>query len=69
MKVCIETTDEGFLVYDEDAPESQEQAASVDEALEIARSMLGSAGVEDDAMSSQDPGPEEQAFQQGFEGA
>ena len=68
MRVCIETADEGFLVYDEDAPESQEQAASVDEALEIARSMLGSEGVEDDAMA-QGPGPEERAFQQGFKGS
>ncbi len=50
MKVCIEQTAEGFLVY-QDEPEGMEgmeseesygePVATVDEALEAARSMLG----------------------------
>lgn len=68
MRVCIETSGEGFVVYDEDAPDSQQQAQSVDEALEAARSMLGSGG---DALGGEDmgAGAEEAAFQDGFAGA
>lgn len=68
MRVCIETSGEGFVVYDEDAPDSQQQAQSVDEALEAARSMLGSGG---DALGGKDmeAGAEEAAFQNGFAGA
>lgn len=68
MRVCIETSGEGFVVYDEDAPDSQQQAQSVDEALEAARSMLGSGG---DALGGEDmgAGAEEAAFQNGFAGA
>ncbi len=50
MKVCIEQTPEGFLVY-QDEPEGMEAmegqesygepVASVDEALEAARALLG----------------------------
>ncbi len=68
MRVCIETSGDGFVVYDEDAPDSQQQAQSVDEALEAARSMLGSGG---DALGGEDmgAGAEEAAFQNGFAGA
>lgn len=67
MRVCIETSGEGFVVYDEDAPDSRQQAQSVDEALEAARSMLGSGG---DALGGEDieAGAEEAAFQNGFAG-
>lgn len=69
MRVCIETSGEGFAVYDEDAPDvPKQQAASVDEALEAARSLLGSGG---DALGGEDmrAGAEEAAFQNGFAGA
>lgn len=67
MRVCIETSGDGFVVYDEDALDSQQQAQSVDEALEAARAMLGSGG---DALGGEDmeAGAEEAAFQNGFAG-
>jgi hypothetical protein len=39
MKLCIEQTTEGFAVYIEG--QEPQMAASVDEALELGRSMLG----------------------------
>jgi hypothetical protein len=39
MKLCIEQTPEGFAVYIEG--QEPQMAASVDEALELGRSMLG----------------------------
>ena len=64
MKLCIETASEGFAVYDEANPDMPEMAASVDEALEIARSMLGGdAEMEEPKMDG------EEAFTQGFKQA
>jgi hypothetical protein len=73
MKLCIEQTPEGFLVYMEgDEASYGEPVASVDEALEQARSMLGG-GMEEEPMMDGEADlaamSEEDAFQQGFVGA
>lgn len=65
MKVCIEQTPEGYQVYDEMNPEVAEMAASVDEAVELARSMLG--GAESQEAEPMMEGEAE--FRAGFDGA
>jgi hypothetical protein len=75
MKLCIEQTAEGFLVYIEgDEASYGEPVASVDEALEQARSMLGGGEMEEPLMEGEaeftqmNAAPEEQEFVKGFKG-
>lgn len=64
MKVCIESADQGFQVYDEANPQSAQMAATVEEALDIAGQMLG---VPDDQANEPNEPAGEDAFAKGFE--
>jgi len=65
MKLCIEQTPEGFQVYIEgDEASYGEPVASVDEALEQARSMLGGG----DQMEEPTMMDGEAEFVEGFKG-
>ena len=73
MKLCIEQTPEGFLVYMEgDEASYGEPVASVDEALEQARSMLGGGEMEEPVLMDGEAelmgAPEEEEFVKGFKG-
>ena len=63
MKLCIEQTPEGFSVYIEG--QEPQMAASVDEALELGRSMLGGGEVEDEPMMEGED-QMQAAFAEGF---
>ena len=63
MKLCIEQTPEGFLVYIEGDENYGEPVASVDEALEQARSMLGGGEMEEPTLMDG-----EAEFVEGFKG-
>lgn len=67
MKLCIEPTAEGFLVYMDGEENYGEPLASVDEALEMARSMLG--GSDQMAPEAEPMMDGEEEFVQGFQGA
>jgi len=72
MKLCIEQTAEGFQVYIEgDEASYGEPVASVDEALEQARAMLGGGEMEEPMMDGEAElmgAPEEEEFVKGFKG-
>ena len=65
MKVCIEEqSPEGFSVYSDGNAEQAQPAASVDEALNLARELLS--GASDDQQSSTPQENEDDAFLAGF---
>ena len=65
MKVCIEEqSTEGFSVYLEGNAEQAQSAASVDEALNLARELLS--GTSDDQQSGTPQEDEDDAFLAGF---
>lgn len=63
MKVCIESADQGFQVFDEENPQSAQVAGSAEEALDIAGQMLG---VQDDQTGEAPEPAGADAFTQGF---
>ena len=83
MKICIQSNEDGTCsVYDEEKAQAQstdpvgtddlgaETAANVDEALELARSMLGAdAGVDDKSPEALLAPPPEESMEAGYKKA